>query len=139
MKILHALASYLAATLAALPFHPFAFAHPLPVATIDYYDGYVPVNRIDGPIMKYFLGSIVDSESETCQAVPQNHSDSDSALMKRIPGDITLKARQTEVLVLAVPVISIVAEIIFSAVWIANDDPVRGNDALADFFVEHLN
>lgn len=134
MKILHALVSYyLAVTALTSSFHPFAFAHPLPVAAIDYYDGYVSlaVNHIDGTLTKHFLGSI----AETChwQAVPQNHSD--SALIKRVPGDI-IKERQIEVLAVAVPAISVVAEIIFSAVWIANDDPVRGNNA--ELLVEHL-
>ena len=124
MKILHALVGYLAVT--ALPFHqgPFAFAHWHALAAIDYYDGYVNTtqNTIDGALIKHVLDSIV----ETCQTVTtQDHSD--STLMKRVPGDI-LEARQA---ILVVPVVGfiffIVADVIFSIVWIALDDRVRSD------------
>ena len=117
MQILHALVGYLAVT--ALPFHPFAFASPAPLAAIDY-DGYVNTTQHQA-LMKQALDSIV----ETCQTVTtQNHRD--SALMKREPGDI-IEARQ-----LAIPVAGliffIVADIVFAIVWIEEDNPVRGSD-----------
>ena len=122
MKILHALVCYLSVT--ALPF--LAFASPM--ADIDY-DGYVDTtqNHIDGTLMKHVLGTII----ETCQTVTtQNYSY--SALMKRVPGDIILEARQS-----AIPVVGfiffVVADVIFTIVWIESDDPVRGNDV--DFLV----
>ena len=117
MKILHTLVGYLAVT--ALPLQVLAFASPL---AIDY-DGYVDTkqNHIDGALMKQVLGTIV----ETCQTVnTENHKD--SALMKRVPGDI-IGSRQLPV---AVPVVALIllilADVIFSIVWIADDDPVRG-------------
>ena len=133
MKILHALVGYLVVT--ALPF--LAFASPL--ATIDY-DGYVDTNtqnHIDSALMKQVLDTIV----ETCQTVTtQNHKD--SALMKRVPGphgpgDI-IEARQVPV---AIPVtgfiLFILADVVFTIVWIANDDPVSGNSV--EFLVQHFD
>ena len=125
MKIPNALVGYLGTTALKLPFHPFAFASTLALATIDY-DGYgdTTKNHIDGAHMKQVPGTIV----ETCQAVTtQNHKD--VTLMKRVPGGIT-EARQVPV---AGPVIGfifcIVLDVVFSIDWIADrdDDPVRGN------------
>ena len=128
MKVLHALVGYLAVT--TLPFYPFAFAHPL-AASIDY-DGYVNTtqNHIDGALMKHVLGSVV----ETCQTITtQNHRD--NALMKRMPDDI-IEARQIPIPAV-VAIISIVGTLAISITWIANDDPVRGNDV--EFLVDHSN
>ena len=129
MKILHALVGYLA--IIALPFHQFAFASPL--AAIDY-DGYVDTTQIhiDGALMKQVLGTIV----ETCQTVTmQNHKE--GTFMKRVPGDI-IEKRQVP---LAIPVVGfilfIVADVVLSVVWIADDDPVRGNHV--EFLVEHFD
>ena len=140
MKILHALVGYLAIT--ALPFHPFAFASPL--AAIDY-DGYVNTsttqNLIDSASMKHFLDSIVGA----CHTVAyhgdyvnttQNHRDSDSALMKRVPqaGDISLILPLLVPGALAVAALVVVAAL--GVVWVAEDNPVRGNDM--EFLVEHF-
>lgn len=118
MRMLHALVGYLAIT--ALPF--LAFSSPL--TAIDY-DGYVDTAQYhtDGALMKQVLGTIV----ETCQIVTtQSHND--SALMKRVlppSGDI-IEARQATVVVPVVGfILFIVADVIFTIVWIANDDPVR--------------
>ena len=128
MKILHALAYHLAVT--TLPFCPFAFAHPL-AAGIDY-DGYVNTtqNHIDGVLMKHVLGSIVTVE--TCQTVTTH---SDSTLLNRVPGDI-IEARQFEIPV-GVAIIALVGAITLSLGWMANDDPVRGNDV--EFIVDHFD
>ena len=58
MKILHALVGYLA--VAALPFSPFAFAHPL--AAIDF-DGYLNTtqNLIDGALRNHISGDIIEA------------------------------------------------------------------------------
>ena len=58
MKILHALVGYLA--VAALPFSPFSFAHPL--AAIDF-DGYVNTtqNLIDGALRNHISGEIIEA------------------------------------------------------------------------------
>jgi hypothetical protein len=127
MKVLQALVGYLAVI--ALPFHPFAFASPL--AAI-YYDGYVNTTQshIDSDLMEHVLGSIV----ETCHTLTyhsayanttQNYSD--SALMKHIPGDI--EARQAAIIIPAVGfIITLLATVALSVIWIKGDNPVRGND-----------
>ena len=128
MKILHALVGYLAVT--ALPFHPFAFAYPL--AAIDY-DGYVNTtqNRIDhGALMEHVLGSIV----ETCQTVTTQHH-SDSAIIKRVPGDI-IETRQALIPVVGY-ILLLVGDILLTIFWIADDNEVRGNDV--EFLVEHFD
>ena len=96
MKILHALVGYLAAT--TLASHPFAFASPLRLAAIDFdSDGYVKT---------------------------QNYKD--SALMKRVSGDI-IETRQSEVVIpLAFIVTDIIAGIILKLVLSNDDDDVRG-------------
>ena len=120
MKILHALVSYLAVT--ALPLQVLAFASHL--VAIEY-DGYVDTtqNHIDGALMKQVLGTIV----ERCQTITTQNN-KDSALMKRVAGDI-IDSRQLPV---AVPVVALIllilTDVIFGIVWIADDDPVRGND-----------
>ena len=128
MKILHALVGYLAVTALSFDsFHPFAFASLL--AAIDY-DGYVDTaqNHIDDALMKHVLGTIV----ETCQTVTaQNYSESVFMNLKRVPDDShIIEARQLPSV--PAPVIGIilfiVAGIIFTVLWIADDDPVRGND-----------
>ena len=101
MKIINALVGYLAAT--ALPFSTFAFASPVAASSIaSDCDGYVNTTL-----------------------PTQNHHD--SALIKRVPGDI-IEPRQ---LLPAIPVtlfiLSLVADVVFSIVWISDDDPVRGN------------
>ena len=122
MKILHALVGYLAVT--ALPFQVLAFASQL--AAIDY-DGYVDTTQShidhDGALMKQVLGTI----AETCQTVTtQKYSDSD--FMKRVPGD-DIEERQLIVIVPVTAVILLIlADVVFSIVWIANDNPVSGND-----------
>ena len=72
------------------------------MAAIDY-DGYVNTTKqsyIDGALMKYVLGGIV----ETYQTVTrENHIDS-GALMKHVPGDI--EARQAEIILDVVSIIS---------------------------------
>ena len=114
MKILHALAGYLAVT--TLPFHPFASAYPL--AAIDYV-GYMNTtqNHIDGAVMEHDLDSIAET------VATQNHGD--SALMKRVPGDI-IEARQAEIIPEALLVFAIVGTIAVAVLWIGNDDKVRG-------------
>ena len=93
-------------TVTALHFHPFAFASPLAATSIDY-DGYVNTT--------------------------QNHKD--SALMKRVPGDI-IEARQWETpAVIAVAVL--IADVFLGIIWIQGDDPVRGNDM--EFLVKHFD
>ena len=137
MKILHALVCYLA-------FHPFAFASPLAAQAIDY-DGYVNTtqNLIDSALMKHVLSGII----EACQTsayhgdyvnTTQNHrrDDSDSALIKRIPGDI-VEARWAELAPPVLVVIGIVILVALSIVWVEGDDPVRGNDV--EFLVEHFD
>jgi hypothetical protein len=113
MKILHALVGYfnLAVTLNSLVtlavLHFHPFAFASPLAAIDY-DGYVNTT--------------------------QNHGD--SALMKRVPGDI-VEARQAAVIVLAVAaILFLVATVILGIVWIEGDNLVRGNDV--ELLVEHL-
>ena len=124
MKILHALVGYLAVT--ALPF--LAFASQL--AAIDY-DGYVNTTQshIDGALIE----QVLDTIAETCQTVSTQNLKDSGALTKRVPGDI-IEARQ-----LGVPVIGLIffliADVTFALVWIALDDPVRGNDV--EFIVEH--
>ena len=110
MKILfralvcHSILAQLALTALPLVFHPrpFAFAYPLALApNIDYYDGYVDTTQ----------------------------SQSDSALIKRVPGDI-VEARQAEVLVPIGPIIILtVVEVMLTIDYISEDNPVRGNDA----------
>ena len=141
MKILHALVGYLAVT--ALPFHPFAFASTLATIQVDY-DGYVNTtqNPIDGALMKHVLDSIVG----TCQTVAyhgdyvnttQNHRDSDSSLMKRIPGDV-IEARAVPVIIpVALIIASIVVTVVLTVLWVKEDDPVRGSDV--DFLVKHFD
>ena len=123
MKILHALVGYLTFTaLQPLPFHSFVFASPLETTTIDC-DGYVNITQnyrdFEAARMKHILG-ILESDTTT----PQTHKD--SALMKRVPGDI-IEARQA---IIVIPVVGlvlfIVADIAFSIWWISKDDPVRG-------------
>ena len=128
MKILHALVGYLAVT--ALHFHLFALAYPM--ASIDY-DGYVNTtqNHIDGALMKHILGNIV----EICQTNTTTQNHSDGALMKRVPGDI-IEARQLSPPAVVI-IISVVGIIALSVVWIARDDPVRGNDR--EFLVDHFD
>ena len=110
MKILfralvcHSILAQLALTALPLPvvFHPrpFAFAYPL-APNIDYYDGCVDTTQ----------------------------SQSDSALIKRVPGDI-VEARQAEVLVPIGPIIILtVVEVMLTIDYISEDNPVRGNDA----------
>jgi hypothetical protein len=123
-KILHALVGYL--TVTSLPF---AFASPL--ATVDY-DGYVDTsqsrNQVDDALMKHVLDI-----AETCQTVTShsgyldtttpNHSD--SALEKRVPGDV-IEARHPGPLVEAI--IVIVTSVAIALIWISDDGPVRGSD-----------
>ena len=63
----------------------------------------------------------------------------DCALMKRVPGGI-IDTRQLRV---AVPVVGfilfILAEVVFTVVWITDDDPVRGNDVEFRVLVEHFD
>ena len=108
MKILfralvcHSILAQLALTALPLVFHPrpFAFAYPL-APNIDYYDGYVDTTQ----------------------------SQSDSALIKRVPGDI-VEARQAEVLVPIGPIIILtVFEVMLTVDYVSGDNPVRGNDA----------
>ena len=98
MRVLHVLISYLAVT--ALPFHPFAFASPL--AAIDY-DGYV-------------------------DSTTQNHRVDDSTLMKRVPDDIMLEARQVALVVVPIVIIGIVVEVALIVSQFSDDNTVRGND-----------
>ena len=110
MKILfHALTCYsilaqLSFTALLLIFHPrpFAFAYAL-APNIDYYDGCVDTTQ----------------------------SQSDSALIKRVPSD-TVEARQAEVAAL-IPIgpiiILTVFEVMLTVVIVSGDNPVRGNDA----------
>ena len=120
--ILHSLVYYLVVT--ALPFHLFAFASPL---TAFDNDGYVTAaqleNHIDIDLMNHFLGNI----TETCQTgTTRNHSD--TAVIKRAPGDI-IEGRQVEGAVVdALIVISIVTVVTLSILWIVDDNAVRGND-----------
>ena len=130
MKILHVLVGYLTVT-APLPFHLrlFAVASPL-AATIDY-DGYVNITQSHA-LMKHAL----DSTVETCQTVTtQDHGD--SALIKRVPGDI-LEPRQGPLVLPAVALILfLIGDVVIGLVWIADDNPVRGDDA--EFFVGHFD
>ena len=125
MKILHALVSYLALT--TLPFqdHSFAFASPLTLAlaasSIDYDDGYVTVDAASN------LNNIVEPR-QTRRVPTQNHSHSD--LMKRVYAGDDLESRQITVPP-AIPVVGLifflVADVVFTIVWISKDDPVRSN------------
>jgi hypothetical protein len=121
MKILHALVGYLAVT--ALPFHPFAFSSPLePI----HYDGYVDTtqNHIDGALMNHDL-----VETYRTPVTYHTGSDHDSALIKRIPGDI-IEERQLPAI--AIPlyadILAIIGTIFLIVLWISDDIPVRGND-----------
>ena len=61
--------------------------------------------------------------------VDTTQSQSDSALIKRVPGDI-VEARQAEVLVPIGPIIILtVVEVMITIDYISEDNPVRGNDA----------
>ena len=115
MKTIYALVGYLAATaLSALPFSTFAFASPV-AANIDY-DGYVNTTL-----------------------PTQSHRDDDGAVIKHVPGDI-IEPRQALVVVpLALFILSIVADVVLSVVWIAGDDPVRGNLNGVEFLVEQFD
>ena len=133
MKILHALVGYLTFTaLQPLPFHSFVFASPLETTTIDC-DGYVNITQnyrdFEAARMKHILG-ILESDTTT----PQTHKD--SALMKRVPGDI-IEARWAELAPPVLVVISIVVAVTLLIVWAEDDDPVRGNNA--EFLVEHFD
>ena len=129
MKILQALVGYL--TLTALPFYPFAFAHPL--AAIEY-DGCVNTmqleNPIDGALMKHVLDSIVETPQTVTE---QNHSNS-SALMKRVPGDI-IEARQFQIIDVAI-IVAVVGLVATSVLWILGDDPVRAD---VEFLINHFD
>ena len=91
----------------ALPFHPFKFALASPLAVIDY-DGYVKTTQDYG----------------------------NSALMKRVPGDI-IEARQAEFIPDPLTVIAIVTEVALVLVLIHEDSLVRGNDV--EFLVKHFD
>ena len=130
MKILHSLVGYLVVT--ALPVHLFAFASPL--AAFDN-DGYVTPtqleNYIDIVLMNHFLGNI----TEICQTrtgTARNHSD--TAVMKRAPGDI-IEARQIEgaasYIPLVIGIVGIVAAVTLSIVVLKDDDPVRDDHDVA--------
>ena len=80
--------------------------------------------------MKHVLDSIV----ETCQKVTtQSHSD--TALMKRVPGHVIVARQEIAPAVFAV--LTIIAAIVLSIVWVEGDDKVRGNDV--ECLVEHFN
>ena len=122
MKILHALVGYLSVT--SPHFHPFAFGSPLAAIDYDGPAGYVNTlqnHHTGGALMRHVLGSIV----ETCQTVnTKNHSD--FALMKRVPGDIIIEARQD----IPPPVLLVIALVLYvslSIVWVEGDNPVRGH------------
>ena len=129
MKMLHVLVGYL--TVIALPY-PFAFASRVPLAMHcdSDWDGYVnsttTQNAIDGALMEHILGTI----KETCQTViTHRKSHCDSALMKRVPGDIqVIEARQVELPVPDLGTITIIFAVALIALyWIGSDDPVRCN------------
>jgi hypothetical protein len=107
MKILHALVSYLAQSALPLTFQPGLFAFAYPLAAIDNYDGYVDTT--------------------------QNHCD--SALIRRVPGDI-IEARQDLPLVTSGIVLIIIAEVALTLAYISQDNPVRGSDV--EFLVAHF-
>ena len=97
MKILHALAGYLAVM--ALPFHMlFVFASPL--AAI-HYDGYVNTQNHTGTLM-------------------QNHSD--NALMKFVPSDIIKAYRAAYVPKVLIIAAAIVVAIVLCIIWVRDDD-----------------
>jgi hypothetical protein len=110
MKILHALVGYL--TVTALPFSPFAFAHPL-AASIDY-DGFV--------------------NSRQNQNV--------GTVMKRVPGDIieTRQLEGVEVVngLLVIAAVAVIA-IAIAIIWTqeSSDKPVRGNEV--ELLVDHFD
>ena len=129
MKILQALVGYLAVIASATPY-PFAFSSPLEI----HYDGYVNStamqNTIDGALMEHFLGTIV----ETCKMnTTLWNTHGDSALMKRVPGDIqVIEARQTEGPPAAyAPLFTVIAAIVIGVsigLLLTNGDkPVRCN------------
>ena len=92
--------------LAATALHFYPFVLASPLAAIDY-DGYA-----------------------------DSMQNGDSALMKRVPGDI-IEARQAMLVIpVAVLIAAIATEVVLTIVWISSDDPVRGNDV--ESFVEHF-
>ena len=129
MKMLHVLVGYL--TVIALPY-PFAFASRVPLA-MHYdsdWDGYVnsttTQNTIDGALMEHILGTI----KETCQTVTITHrkSHGDSALMKRVPGDIqVIEARQEGYVPDVEAITVVIAAVLIAMYWIGSDNPVRFN------------
>ena len=64
----------------------------------------------------------------------QNHID--SALTKRVPGDI-IDARQVEITIPAALIIAIVIDFAVIFDWITDNDKVRGNDV--EILVEHFD
>ena len=137
MKVLQALVGYLAVIASAMPY-PFAIASPLEI----HYDGYVNSttmqNTIDGALMEHFLGTIV----ETCKMnTTLWNTHGDSALMKRVPGDIQiidLEARQAEAagFIPVVAIISIIVGGVIAGVLLSRgDNPVICN---AEFPVKTL-
>ena len=95
MKILHALVGYL--TVTALPFSPFALAHPL-APSIDY-DGSVnsSPNHIDSTLMKRVTGDIIEARQAELEAI-----------------DIAL-------------IITAIAAVIINLKWLIDENSVRGN------------
>ena len=132
MKMLNALVGYLA-VIASAPSLPYPFAFASPLAT--HYDGYLnstaTQNTIDlnGALTEHFIGTIV----ETCQTVniqSLRETHCDSALMKRVPGDIqVIEARQGEVVPVAAVVTAVVASVAvaLAIIWVKLDNPVRCN------------
>ena len=102
MKV-HALAIYsmlvkLALTALPLAFHPITFAFAYPLASIDYYDGYVPVETT------------------------QNQSDS------VLPGDVMKARQAPGpaiVLPVGAIILIVVVEVMVTITYISQDDPVR--------------
>ena len=130
MKMFHALVGYLAAT--ALPhFHPFAFA-----ASGIHYDGpsYVDTTEnynTDGALTKHNI-------LETSQTVT-SHTGSLNGYVNSTQNHSDIETRQLPLPIL-IPlvgiVISTVVLVITTVSWIADDNPVRGND-VEYLIIEH--
>jgi hypothetical protein len=132
MKWLHALVGYF--TITALPFSPFAFASP---GASVHYDGYVDTTTQNHTLMNNALASLLETCTSQSLSATQNHSDSGTALMKRVPGEI-IEARQgVEAIPVYAVIITVLALVALGIIWVEGDDPVRGSLNDVEFLVEH--
>ena len=97
--------------------------------------GYLAVTALPFHLFA-FASPLAAIDHDGCVTMTQNYID--SALMKRVPGDI-MEARQAAVIVpIAINlVIAIVVDVVVIIDWISDNKKVRGNDV--EFLIEHFD